>query len=124
MEKDRVQENRLWNFRQIVRSVGSNEVAAIMGKHNSYITQLAGPNPKRNIGNKIAKQIEEAFKLAPGSLDADPPQDSAASNKQRDHAINEITSALANTTDEDRELVLNFAKMVAKISFAKRKQNP
>ena len=45
MEKSN-QENRLANFRQIIKSVGgTNEAARIMEKKNSYITQITGPEP-------------------------------------------------------------------------------
>jgi len=53
MNKEEIQRNRLWNFRQIIKNVGgTNEAARIMSKKNSYITQIAGPSPKRNIGDK------------------------------------------------------------------------
>lgn len=64
-------EHRLWHMRQLVRSVGgTNEAARITGKRNSYITQIAGPKPTRQIGDKLAAQIELAFGLPSGSLHA------------------------------------------------------
>lgn len=49
MNKEEIQRNRLWNFRQIINAVGgTNAAAEAMGKKNSYITQIAGPNPLRN----------------------------------------------------------------------------
>lgn len=42
MSKEEIQENRLCNFRQIIKNVDStNEAERIMGKKNSYITQIA-----------------------------------------------------------------------------------
>lgn len=103
------QRNRLWNFRQIIKSSGgTNVVARLMGKKNAQITQCGGPNPTRSIGNRMAADIERAFSLEPGSLDAPPPPE--AMNK--DVLLGEICSALANSSDEDRELVLELAKVV------------
>lgn len=111
--KTDVQANRLWHMRQLVKSVGGvNEAARIMGKKNSYITQVAGPNPVRAIGDKFAKQVEEAFHLTPGSLDFDPP----ATNKE-DKLIDEIAATLANASESDREFVLSIAQWVTKRSL-------
>lgn len=42
MNKEEIQRNRLWNFRQIIKAVGgTNEAASIVGKHNRYLTQIA-----------------------------------------------------------------------------------
>lgn len=57
-----VQENRLWNFRQLMRQMGgTNEIARRLGRKNSYITAIAGPNPTRAIGDKLAHTIESAL---------------------------------------------------------------
>lgn len=104
-----VQRNRLWHFRQIIKSSGgTNEVARLMGKKNAQITQCGGPNPTRSIGNKMANEIERSFGLEPGSLDLPPPPE--ATNK--DTLLGEICSVLANSSQEDRALVLELTKVV------------
>ena len=51
MYSDDVQQNRLRNFRRILKSIGgTNEAARMMNKKNTYITHIAGPTPVRNIG--------------------------------------------------------------------------
>lgn len=113
MEKDS-QQNRLWNFRQIVNSVGgTNEAARIMGKKNSYITQIAGPNPVRSIGNRMANTIEKSFALEPGALDLPPPKEIHGDDKH----MAELSSVLANASKEDREIVIEIAKLFAKRSL-------
>lgn len=109
MDKEVIQQNRLWNFRQIVSSVdGVNEAARIMGKKNSYITQIAGPNPTRNIGNRMATSIEKSFGLPPGALDANPPKQSEGG----DPYLASICSTLANASDNDKEFVLAMSEWI------------
>jgi len=107
MSNNEIQENRLWNFRQIIHSVGgTNEAARIMGKKNSYITQIAGPNPSRNIGGRMMAMIESAFGLTPGSLDNAPPPQS----KIKDKHLAQICATLANASDDDKEFVLKMCE--------------
>jgi len=113
MEHD-IQEYRLWNFRQIINSVGgTNEAARLMGKKNSYITQIAGPNPSRSIGRRMVAIIETTFSLPPGALDAPPPKESRGEDKH----MAELSSVLANTRNEDRDLVIEIAKLLANRSL-------
>lgn len=110
MEKS-TQEYRLLNFRQIINSVGgTNEAARIMGKKNSYITQIAGPNPTRSIGNRMAATIEQSFKLTPGTLDLPPPQETKGDDKH----MAELASVMVNTGTDDREIIIEIAKLFAK----------
>lgn len=107
MNNDEIQSNRLWNLRQLVRSCGGvNEAARIMGKKNSYITAISGPNPNRSIGNRMAAAIETAFTLQPGSLDAAPPKESRDTNRW----LAQISSTLANASDNDKEFVLAMSQ--------------
>lgn len=109
MNNEEIQKNRLWNFRQIIRNVdGTNEAARLMGKKNSYITQIAGPNPKRNIGDRMATMIETAFGLPPGSLDTPPPKQSG----NEDAYLSKICATLANAPDADKEFVLAMSEWI------------
>lgn len=109
MSNEEIQKNRLWNFRQIIRNVdGTNEAVRIMGKKNSYITQIAGPNPKRNIGDRMASMIENAFSLTPGSLDAPPPEQASSG----DAYLSKICATLANAPDADKEFVLAMSEWI------------
>ncbi|PRZ51196.1 hypothetical protein BX589_12037 [Paraburkholderia fungorum] len=63
-------ETRLENARAVAQAVGG--IAAFARKmkmSDSQASQLIGENPTRNIGDKLAERIEEAFKLPPGGLD-------------------------------------------------------
>lgn len=103
-------EYRLWNFRQLVRNAGgTNGAAEILGVRPSYITAIAGPNPNRTIGDRMAAKIEATFGLEPGSLDQPPPVES----KTEDPYLAEIVSTMANTTDEDKEFVLAMSHWIA-----------
>ena len=54
MYSDDVQQNRLRNFRRILKSIGgTNEAARMMNKKNTYITHIAGPTPVRNTGKRL-----------------------------------------------------------------------
>lgn len=105
-----IQQNRLWNFRQLVRTCGGvNEAARILSKKNSYITAIAGLTPVRAIGDKVAAQIEAGFGLAPGALDAPPPHQS----RVNDQYLAQISSTLANASDDDKAFVLHMAQWLA-----------
>lgn len=116
MANDKIQENRLWNFRQIIKSVGgTNEAARMLGKKNAYITQAAGPNPVRNIGSRFAGQIETAFGLEPGALDMSPPPES----RDNDPFLAELSSVMTNASNDDKEMLVKIAKLFAERSLKK-----
>lgn len=61
------------NARRLAEDIGGfTEFAARTGMDASQVSQIIGKNPKKNIGNIIAKRIEEAFALPAGSLDIPP----------------------------------------------------
>lgn len=112
---DRILKNRLWHLRQLVKSAGGNNAAAsIIGVRPSYITAIAGPNPSRTVGDRMAAKIERCFGMEPGALDADPPKQSNDS----DPHIAEIVSTMANCTVEDKEFVLAISQWIAARSTA------
>lgn len=62
---------RLRNLRQLMRERGGpTSLAKALGYSNaSYLAQIAGPNPRRSIGEKAARDIEAKLHLPTGSLD-------------------------------------------------------
>jgi len=63
-------EIRLINARDLSLSVGGVlAMSKKLGKPQAQVTHIIGENPIRNIGNKIARQIEEAFSKEEGWLD-------------------------------------------------------
>ena len=116
MNDDSIQKNRLWNTRQVIKSCGgTNAAAAILGVRAAYVTAIAGPNPNRTIGNRMATKIETCFGLPPGSIDMDPP----SGVRDDDPFLSEIAATLANTTDEDKEFVLAISQWIVSRSSAK-----
>lgn len=59
-------------------SGGFTEFAKRTGMDNSHVSQIIGKNPKKNIGNIIAKRIEDAYNLPEGSLDIPPGQEATS----------------------------------------------
>ncbi|MFU8925145.1 hypothetical protein [Acinetobacter puyangensis] len=61
---------RYQNTRLLVDSVGGvSNFAEKIGKGQSQTSQFAGTNPIKGIGNKVAREIEEAFGKPYGWLD-------------------------------------------------------
>jgi hypothetical protein len=62
---------RLTNLRRVIKEVGSMKVLAEKAgySNSSFISQLAGPKPKRVISEQVARALEESLELAPGYLD-------------------------------------------------------
>lgn len=115
-ESDEIYQNRLWNLRQIVKAAGgTNALAKITGRKNSQISDLAGPNPQRNIGSKLSASLETELGLAPGSLDIPPPKEAKVS----DPYLSQIVATLAHTSDDDKQFVLAMANWIAARSTAR-----
>lgn len=66
-----VYETRRENLRELMRAWGGpTSLAKKLGHSNgSYIAQLAGPNPSRDVSEKVAREIESKLGLAVGYLD-------------------------------------------------------
>ncbi|OUY07024.1 hypothetical protein [Acinetobacter populi] len=61
---------RYQNTRLLVDSVGGvSNFADKIGKGQSQTSQFAGTNPIKGIGNKVAREIEDAFEKPYGWLD-------------------------------------------------------
>jgi hypothetical protein len=65
-----VRKIRIENVRRLMEAYGSTaSLARALGVTGAFLTQVAGPNPCRAIGEKLARDIESALKLKHGSLD-------------------------------------------------------
>ena len=65
-----VKDIRRTNMRSLSRSVGGvTNMAKKLGKSQSQISQLIGTSPTKNIGDKIAAEVEVAFDKLSGWLD-------------------------------------------------------
>lgn len=76
------QEIRLRRVRELVAAEGGlARFAERLGISNSQVSQFAGKNPTRNIGNAVAAKIEAAYGKPSGWLDID---DSGSSSAEPD----------------------------------------
>ena len=68
---DNVYEVRRGNLRKLMATWGGPTTLAAKLKHanGSYLAQLAGPHPSRELSEKTARQIEHALGLPGGWLD-------------------------------------------------------
>lgn len=97
-----VYEIRRENLRVLMSQWGGpTSLAKKLGHANgSYIAQLAGPNPSRDMSEKTARSIEQTLKLPVGWLDQ--PQ-AATEHKLNDQALANCVRAVA-TVLRDRNL--------------------
>ncbi len=63
------------NLRALAKSIGGiTALARMLGKSQSQISHLIGQNPIKNIGDRLAGQIEKVFSKAHGWLDHEHPE--------------------------------------------------
>lgn len=64
---------RVRNLRQLSMAYGAEgnwaELGRQCGQSSTFLIALAGPNPRRNIGEKLARDLETALRLPTGWLD-------------------------------------------------------
>jgi hypothetical protein len=67
-------DNRRRNLRQLIEQWGGPKpLSDKLGYSNSsFMVQMAGPNPTREVTEKTARRIEQTLDLPPGWLDAQP----------------------------------------------------
>jgi len=70
----KVAEYRRENIRALIdQRGGQTRLSKAMGwKNSSFLAQMAGPNPTREVTEKTARKIEEVMRLEPGALDRPP----------------------------------------------------
>ena len=65
-----LRKTRRENLRSLAGIAGSwSELARQCAQSPSFLIQLAGPNPRRDVGEVLARGLEEALHLPPGWLD-------------------------------------------------------
>ena len=89
-----VYDTRRTNLRALIGQWGGpTSLSRKLGHANgSYIAQLAGPRPSREISEKVAREIEATLKLPVGWMDQEHPAGGAQLN---DQALNEVVRAVA-----------------------------
>lgn len=130
---------RRQNARNLAEDIGgSAELARRISMSDSQVSQLIGENPVKNIGQIIARRIEEAFNKPEGWLDI--PHDYVAPASDA-HAVREksvdygaedsslvssqdiltLIEAFSKASIKDRTMILNSAKVAADRSARKAK---
>jgi len=89
-----VYETRRVNLRALIGQWGGpTSLSRKLGHSNgSYIAQIAGPNPSREISEKVAREIESKLGLPVAWLDQDHP---AGGQQLNDQALTEVVKAVA-----------------------------
>lgn len=80
----RVQDVRRSNLRALIGDRGGlTDLSNRLGyKNPSFLSQMAGPNPTREITEKTARKIEQSLRLAPGTLDQQAARQQSAEGMQ------------------------------------------
>lgn len=89
-----VYDKRRENLRRLIGQWGGpTSLSKKLGHANgSFIAQIAGPNPRREISERTARSIESALGLAIGWLDQDHP---GGQHQLNDAALAEVVKAVA-----------------------------
>lgn len=94
------------NLRALIKKHGSGKLSKMLGyRQPSFLSQLAGPKPNREVTEKTARRFEVELKLPTGTLDQPLPADGAASD-----------AAMPAATHPDISLVANVIKLVGQIA--------
>lgn len=118
-DKQAIYQNRIRNLREVMRALnGPNATAEKIGRHVSQLTDIAGPNPKRNIGDKLAGDLERELGLTPGALDQEPPVEVF----NHDDLIAKTAAAMTLLSPDEKELVLYLAESISARSARRRVQ--
>jgi hypothetical protein len=89
-----VYETRRVNLRTLIGQWGGpTSLSRKLGHSNgSYLAQLAGPRPSREISEKVARELETKLGLPVGWMDQDHP---ASGQQLNDQALTEVVKAVA-----------------------------
>jgi hypothetical protein len=67
---ERIREIRIENIRKLRDRYGSwAALSRALGLHLAYLTHIAGPNPRKAIGEEFARNVEVTLKLPTHWLD-------------------------------------------------------
>lgn len=89
-----IYDTRRENLRRLIGQWGGpTSLSRKLGHANgSYLAQIAGPNPSREISERVAREIEGKLGLPVAWMDQDHP---AGGQQLNDQALNEVVRAVA-----------------------------
>lgn len=119
-------ENRRANLRRLIEeNDGPKELAAKLGYSNaSFLVQMAGPNPTREVTEKTARRFEAKLGLEEGSLDWTANQRPAAplkpvpGSKQPEASLTVDIVRLVGEVCEEQRVALPAAKFADVVALA------
>jgi hypothetical protein len=91
-----VYETRRYNLRKLISTWGGpTSLAKKLGHSNgSYIAQLAGPHPRREVSEKVAREIEGQLSLPVGWLDQEHAEARQVDNQVLSDCVRAVAAAL------------------------------
>lgn len=70
LDIETLRQTRIENVRLLADAAGSwVQLSKVTGRSESFLVAIAGPNPRRNIGEVLARDIERRLTLQTGWLD-------------------------------------------------------
>lgn len=121
--------NRRTNLRSLASTYGWTELAKRLGyRQPSFLVQMAGPNPTREVTEKSARRFEQELNLPEGSLDVAATEVSPVDQVRAvDALVNQIPAPAIQpvpqtpaqlpvmTEDESSQFVQDTVRMVANV---------
>lgn len=96
LEMQSIYDLRRENMRALIKTWGGpTSLAKKLGHANaSFLAQLAGPNPSRDISEKVAREIEHKLGLPPGALDSDVRQNAVVDDQLLEECVRAVAAAI------------------------------
>ena len=93
-----VYEQRRANLRNLVAQWGGPTSMAKKLRHSngSYLAQLIGPNPSREISEKVAREVEDILNLPAGWLDQPQPGAQQVDDQTVSDCVRAVSAALGD----------------------------
>lgn len=100
------------NLRKLASQHGGKSLAQMLGQgQSSFISQMAGPNPTREVSEKTVRMLEVELNLAVGTLDrpiGSQPEEKPVSAEQNIAMVSAVIRSIGNICiDESVELPTN-----------------
>ena len=94
-----VYETRRDNLRNLIRTWGGpTSLAKKLGHSNgSYVAQLAGPNPSREVSEKVAREVESKLGLPSNWLDSEHGESRPVDDEALSACVRAVAAALRDT---------------------------
>lgn len=118
-------ENRRANLRNLIEKWhGPLILARKLGYSNaSFLVQMAGPNPSREVTEKTARKAEEVLGLPAGWLDEDPAHNESATRVDMSLVSHVIRAVMQSAEDDEIKLSPNKLGDIVALVYADSESN-